>query len=554
MTAMRRYLLPPLLFLFGWLLIETVLFTGCAQIVQPTGGPRDTIPPRLDSLVSTPNLQTNFEKQRIVLTFDEFLQLKDVLTQVVVSPPLQKRPKVTLHKYSTVYFDFDPEDSLRTDATYTINFGKAIQDFTEGNPAPIRFVFSTGEYIDSLKVSALVVDALTGKPVPDLLVMLYDNLADSVVRTERPFYFGITDRNGQTVIENVKGGAFKAFVLEDLNLNYLYDQAAEGIAFPDSNLTVTDSVLNFISVRFFREEPALRLDDHEEPYPGLVKLLFNREPYDLEWTPLADSLDWYEKRVADTTFVWYRQPDSIDWRLVVRQDTLLDTLHITGRSGRTALEPGLRPAEPANAASLRQPLHPARPIRLAFNHPLQTADTSLIRLLEDTLLTRIPVTAEIDSADHRVLLLRASWVEELPYELELLPGALTDLLGYANDTLRRTYKAKKRTDYGNLQFTLTQLDSTGAYVVELNFKDARLQSYQVQNEAVFTRKLTGLDPGQYSLRIIEDLNANGRWDPGNYDLRRQPERIFRQTLEEVRANWDVESTVKLEQGSAPPKQ
>ena len=141
-----------------------------------------------------------------------------------------------------------------------------------------------------------------------------------------------------------------------------------------------------------------------------------------------------------------------------------------------------------------------------------------------------------------------------PMGWEIAPGALTDLLGYANDTLRRTYKAKKRTDYGNLQFTLTQLDSTGAYVVELNFKDARLQSYQVQNEAVFTRKLTGLDPGQYSLRIIEDLNANGRWDPGNYDLRRQPERIFRQTLEEVRANWDVESTVKLEQGSAPLKQ
>ncbi|MCB0640491.1 MAG: carboxypeptidase regulatory-like domain-containing protein, partial [Phaeodactylibacter sp.] len=111
---------------------------------------------------------------------------------------------VTIKKYKTVLFEFDENEELRENATYIINFGDAIKDFTEGNIAPIRFIFSTGDYIDSLEVKGRVVDAVSGEPVSDVLVMLYDNLNDTVVRTERPFYFSRTDKAGQFKIENVK--------------------------------------------------------------------------------------------------------------------------------------------------------------------------------------------------------------------------------------------------------------------------------------------------------------------------------------------------------------
>ena len=102
-----------------------LFFYACANVGSPSGGPRDETPPKQDELRSTKNFQTNFEKQRITLVFDEFVDLKDVFNQVVVSPPLAKRPIVTKKKRS-IRFEFDKDEVLRPEATYTINFGEAV--------------------------------------------------------------------------------------------------------------------------------------------------------------------------------------------------------------------------------------------------------------------------------------------------------------------------------------------------------------------------------------------------------------------------------------------
>ena len=131
-------------------------------------------------------------------------------------------PTVTT-KLKKLRFEFAEEEVLKEDATYSINFGDAVKDLTEGNPVPnFKFVFSTGDFIDSLKMEGTIVDALTGKPVEDVLYMLYKNLADSVVQTEKPFYFGKSDKTGTFTIENIKAGQYKAFALEDQDVNYLY--------------------------------------------------------------------------------------------------------------------------------------------------------------------------------------------------------------------------------------------------------------------------------------------------------------------------------------------
>ena len=115
---------------------------GCANVGTLTGGDKDETPPQLDTLNSTRNFQTNFPGRSFELTFDEWLTLNDVFNQVIVSPPLEFRPEVSLKK-KTVHFEFNDDEILREDATYVINFGEAIEDFTEGNAAEMRFVFST---------------------------------------------------------------------------------------------------------------------------------------------------------------------------------------------------------------------------------------------------------------------------------------------------------------------------------------------------------------------------------------------------------------------------
>ena len=214
-----------------WVLVIGLLLNGCANVISPEGGERDLIPPQLIEETSTPNYQTNFDKQPITLSFDEWIVLEDVFSQVLVSPPLDERPEVKIKKKSII-FKFAEEEILRTDATYTINFGQAVKDLNEKNPAEdLRFVFSTGDIIDSLFLQALVIDAKELEPVEGALFMLYDQLADSVFHTERPFYFSVTDENGEATIRNVKSDTFKVTVLTDQNVNYLFDQPTEAIAF-----------------------------------------------------------------------------------------------------------------------------------------------------------------------------------------------------------------------------------------------------------------------------------------------------------------------------------
>ena len=118
------------------------LLWQCANPVALTGGSRDETPPKIvkDGILPG-NLQTNFVKQDITFTFDEWVKLNDAINQVVVSPPLEKTPKVELRNKELV-FSFHEDEVLKEDATYTINFGEAIKDLTEGNPAEFTYVLS----------------------------------------------------------------------------------------------------------------------------------------------------------------------------------------------------------------------------------------------------------------------------------------------------------------------------------------------------------------------------------------------------------------------------
>ena len=534
-------LVGPLLF-FGGLV-------GCANPVAPSGGPRDTIPPRLDSALSTPNFQTHFQKQRIELYFDEWVQLKDVFQQVVVSPPLAYPPKIYIRK-KAVRFEFDEREELRPDATYVINFGEAIRDLTENNPSELVFVFSTGAYIDSLQVEGHVVDALSGEPIPEVLFLLYENPADSVVFTERPFYFGRTNEQGFFRIGNVKSGRFKGVALEDENLNYLFDGEGEAIGFLDTLLEVSDSVQPRVLVRLFREEPPLFLRTREVPQPGLVRLVFNREPYDAR-LEVPDSLrPVFSEIEKDTLRLWHRALPGGPWSLLLLRDTLRDTLQLD-LPARSDLPP-LRLASPKERP---KEVLPGRPLTLPFPRPLARVDTAAVLLLEDSLRLPVPLSASVDSLLPRSLLLNFPRKAGAAYELLFLPGALTDWWGQSNaDTLRHTFKALAREDLASLTLQVEGLDTALHYVIRL-LKDKEtepLQEFQVAGSRTWQHTLHLLHSGNYSVEIVEDRNADGRWTTGDYRLHRQPERRFLQTLEPLRANWEVNVTISPDFSVKPP--
>jgi hypothetical protein len=128
----------------------TMVPTGCANIIPPSGGPRDTIPPQL--LTAVPHDSTlNFNARRITFTFDEYVDLQDVQNNLLFTPTFEINPEVAVRgKNVTVRF----RDSLLPNTTYIFNFGNAIRDVNEANALRnFTYVFSTGSVLHSITLT-----------------------------------------------------------------------------------------------------------------------------------------------------------------------------------------------------------------------------------------------------------------------------------------------------------------------------------------------------------------------------------------------------------------
>jgi len=542
-------------FFLALLLYLTLI--GCANQGQLTGGKKDTTPPILNESKSTPNYQTNFEKQTINLTFDEWLQLNDVFKQVVVSPPLEGKLDVSLKK-KTVQVKFEDDEVLRENATYTINFGTSVQDLTERNPVEdLRFVFSTGDFIDSLEVKGKVVDALDKKPVKDVLVMLYDNLADTVVRKEKPFYFGKTDADGNFIIKNVRADTFKTFALIDGNSNYLFDNDTEKIGFSNEPVIVTDTTEVALQLQIFQEEPKLQLKGEEVKKYGRLAFSFSRKPLAEEVQLTFNNVGQrtYLHTPKDSVILWYDVPQDTSWRVYVSTDTSsTDTIKIPKVSRSKFLKDKKLELAKTLPPNTKTEVNPKKPVKIEFKHPLEKFDTSLIVLLADTLLQKVSAQVEIDSTDKRILLVNHRFKEKTPYQLQLLPNAATDLFGLQNDTITMNLDIKAKNEFGDLTLKFIDLKTDKSYVLELLDKNNKLvESIPISGDTIFKKTYQTIETGVYAVRIIQDNNANGKWDTGNYDNKSQPEPLFTRKLEEVRAGWEVDATVSADEKIAPKK-
>ncbi len=549
--------------------MAVLVFFACARQSAPTGGPKDTTPPKVDSLVSSPNFSIHFKESRIRLTFDEWVVLKDAPTQVLISPPLAKRPDITL-KGKTVTIKFAEGEVLRANTTYAINFGNAVQDLHEGNPAKnLRFVFSTGDFLDSLTVPGRVVDGFTGDPVENLSVMLYDNFRDSVPRMEKPFYLAKTDKTGQFILQNVRAGQFKMVVIEDKDQNLKWNSDNESIAFADTLLTVSSiSGRRPITLRLFKDQARFRLFERNANRYGLIKLTYTGSPdsIPLRVEPEVPGLKLLAEKDLDTLLVWYDLPVSSAWQMLARNDTVVvrdlsrEDFFKSYRLG-FAQEGGAAPAtgkfnnrreQPVVATSPKQ-AQPARNVNqnpaktgfLKFSAPILTIDTSRwIFKLDSGRVTNFSV--QTDSVVLRQLNIILPWKAGKTYNLTLLPGAVTDFYGIRTvDTLRQIFTILSEKQLGGLNLTVNSLVPHNRYVLQLmNGTDLVEQrpflAETTEKRLVFTNLLTAT----YTIQLIEDRNGNGRWDTGDYYAHRQPEKIFTKKLEPLRANWEVEATME----------
>jgi len=267
--------------------IALLLLASCANIVTPSGGSKDITPPAV--VKSSPeNYSTRFDVDIVTITFDEFIQLQDLRNHLIISPPIEQAPDFRI-KGKTVIIKF--AEKLVDNTTYTINFGDAIRDITESNPIEnFQYVFSTGDFLDSLSIKGKVENAFDLKTAKGTLVMLYacsntSSEYDSLPYKELPNYFAKTDASGGFKINNIKEGKYQVFALKDENRNYLYDLPNEQIAF--LNKTIDPAGSSEILLPLFEETKSKqRLKKAYAEQYGKLTFIFNEPTNNVRLRPL----------------------------------------------------------------------------------------------------------------------------------------------------------------------------------------------------------------------------------------------------------------------------
>ena len=240
---------------FCWFLLDS-----CAQIGAPMGGPKDTVAPLLIKAYPNNN-QTNFKGNKITLYFNEFIELQDLQSNLLVSPVQKNNPAINSNlKTITIKI----KDSLLPNTTYSVDLGNSVKDINEGNIYKnLCYTFSTGDYIDSLELKGKVVLAESGKTDSTLKVLLYKNTADSAVQSSKPDYITYLNGNGSFTFKNLPKDDFKVFALKDGDGNKYYSLKSEIFAFYDGNINTENKYDSLILFAYAekKDTPALNTSD-----------------------------------------------------------------------------------------------------------------------------------------------------------------------------------------------------------------------------------------------------------------------------------------------------
>ncbi len=234
----RKPLHTRLLTLCVLLLFAGAFFTRCASIGVPTGGPRDSIPPTVLGSMPEP-FTTNFNDEKIYITFNEYVQLKEQQKELYTSPEMKKPPKLQLRGKSLVIEVV--KDSLLPNTTYAIEFGATVADNNEGNPLHgLRYVFSTGDKIDSLLMSGYTEDSHKGDSLGRAFIYFFE--ADSIEKPDeydstmfkyKPSKIARSQKNGIFIAQNLKPVNYRVYAFWDSNDNKSYEPSIDKVGFLD---------------------------------------------------------------------------------------------------------------------------------------------------------------------------------------------------------------------------------------------------------------------------------------------------------------------------------
>ncbi|SFO29663.1 Polysaccharide lyase family 4, domain II [Algoriphagus ornithinivorans] len=511
------------------LVFSVALFTQCAKQSTPQGGPRDEDPPKL--LEANPKDQSiNIKPEEIVLVFDEYIKLDNPNKNIIITPRVKKDEVVTTALKNTVTIELNQE--LEDNTTYVFNFQKSVQDLSEGNPAEnLKIVFSTGSSIDSLELSGQVNFYFPDKQsdFKNVLVGLYPENDTTDLFTAAPYYISQVDSTGQFKISNIKNGNYRAYAWNDANNSLKAEFKSEAHDFLKDTITIEENIEGAIFNLSQADLTPIRLL-RSSFTNGSYDLILNKNAVDikLENESLGKSIFYTKEDKRIRLFSDKSIPDSLAFKVKLidsvgyQIDTLIyvkfpvnerkpEELTVTANSGKNftgtmeAILSFNKPITKIHTDSLYIPLDSVRSIKIG-PEMYYFEDSSMRNVLR--LKVSIPdstqsdvVTLTVADSTFQDIQLQYNLKELKANYRKIRPETLADLLA-------------GRINNAEPPFVVQLLDNKDELKAEKKLIDT--------NNFRFER----IEAGTYKIRVIEDRNGNGRWDPGNFFENKQAERIF----------------------------
>ncbi|WP_421750839.1 Ig-like domain-containing protein [Croceimicrobium sp.] len=508
-----------------------ISISSCASKSSPSGGAKDTLAPRLDTAFP-PNQTLFFKSDKIILEFDEYLNLKSPQQNININPLLKEDLEIISRGKKV---EILLKDSLRANTTYIISFGKSLADLNEGNEnTKFKYVFSTGSYIDSLHLSGTLRKAYTNEPLANYLVGLYDVKKgadrDSFLLKERPDYYTFTDETGSFGMSYLGEGDYLMVAFEEKGGTFKLIRRDAPLAFHSDTIRLRPDSLYLYDLVLFEPEPDFRFLNAKQKNSGKIQFAFNKDASDFKVEPLG--------RAADSSFfLWSKDKDTLNYYFSFSADSLQFKLNYDSLIVDSIFTMRLRemkaPELTINTA-IKQ-LRPGDSLPLRTSLVLQGWNKdSIFKISEkDT----VNVSLVPDSTDPFVWYLPPPHPRS--FTMRFKPGAFYSEKLSLEDSVDFKVDVLKGEDLGTLTFKVVA-DSAKAMILQILEESDRIFLERAFRDST-TVVLKNTFPRKLKAYLIIDEDENGAYTTGDFYKRRQAEKrvVYKEELE-IRANWELE--------------
>ncbi|MFP3596243.1 Ig-like domain-containing protein [Chryseobacterium sp. SIMBA_029] len=500
------------------LFIICFLVHSCARVGSPVGGPKDSLAPKfLGSNIDSTRINVKRDIRELRLDFDEYITLKDINKNLIISPPIKKIKRILPSNIANKYVLIQWEDTLQANTTYNFNFGNSIADNNETNILRyFNFAFSTGDKLDDLYISGEIKDALATKKKGSssenkLVVGLYQ-VKDTMNYKQKPYYITKVDDDGYYELNYLSPGKYKIIAFEDENENSIYDPGTEKIGFQKEPVTIEKSISGLNLKIYPSKKPVKYLEMKENP--GGILMTFEGDPTDVKVLSINDKLQDIKvthRPKSDSVNIWFDAVASKVGQTVTENlkfsydaDSKKDTVSVFYKYN-TKNKMVLSNNEGGT-------LSPKAQLKITSNYIIDKINPEKWELKSDSLTTQ-QFTAKISETNPYEILVTSDFITGKKYQLTVPSKSVSSFYDKTSAPYRFDFDIDKIDNFGSIEFTIQNAPTTNYWIQLLDSAEKVIYQQYTKGDKV---KFDILKPEEYIVRILVDNNGNKYWDKADF--------------------------------------